>query len=546
MHKPFLLTTPNDIRILMVLVFFGAHQFWWGDPSAFWNQEWAEMIITDLGVTVWRNEIYPPSTPQRSQPVSFNDQRPVVEGLKSIADAHGVDLKVLLTVWSPPASMKWGASFSWAGDQNATRYPDENIQTNHGGTLNPNMYEEYANYLIDHIKQYENAGVDVYALSLQNELAFSQPFNSCTYTTYWYCELLNAVVPIIKQSYPEIKIFGSENMLHMEGKEENWRWFYHNAIKNNQNAPDNIDAFAVHGYNDGVAPTTGSSLAKMWTNHTEQFAKPLNKPAWMTETSGYIDSWEAGEEHPGALGLALDIHAALYYGNIEAWVWWQGSENPHTTNINQYVLMAGTTVGKKYYASKHFYRYIRPGADRVDATSPYEDVFVTAFQHPERNTQTLVIINAATDSRDVSIEGAGLPGHFNIYRTSASENCENIGVYSTGTNLVLPSRSLITLASDETLSGMIEGKEYNKNLSASDISIYPNPFTKGELTIVLKKKIHADAKISIYSLSGNIVQQFKNRAENGRITITPDLSAGMYLLTIEAEAQKITKLFCVQ
>jgi glucuronoarabinoxylan endo-1,4-beta-xylanase len=56
----------------------------------------------------------------------------------------------------------------------------------------------------------------------------------------------------------------------------------------------------------------------------------------------------------------------------------QGSNNPHTIKIGQYVLMAGTTVGKKYYASKHFYRFIRLGAKRVEAAQPHSDVFVTA------------------------------------------------------------------------------------------------------------------------------------------------------------------------
>lgn len=526
--------------------FFGAHDVWWHSPSLMWNREWAEKVVSDLGLTMWRNEIHPPATPERKQDADWEKQRPVVEGLKSVADEYGVDIKVLLTVWSPPASMKWGATMSWAGDQNAKRFPDENIQTNHGGTLNPNMYEDYANYLVNHLKAYEEAGVKVYGLSLQNEPYFSQDFNSCTYTTYWYCELLNGVVPVIKKTFPEIKIFGSENMLHMEGLDKNWQWFYHNTIRQNAAATGNIDALAVHGYSDGVAPTTGSALEEMWSNHTEKFCIPMNKPAWMTETSGYVDSWEAGTNRPGALGLALDIHAALYYGNIEAWVWWQGSENPGSTTIGEYSLMAGTYTGKKYYASKQFYRYIRPGAVRVDATSPYNDVFVTAYHHPARNSQTLVIINSAAQKRDIIVEGTDLPAGFHVYRSSAAENCENVGDYTTGTNLELPPRSVITLASDDKLTGVVERPDHHGSFSAGDVNIYPNPYKSGELTVELKGIRDRKVNVSFFTVSVALVQNYNSNTGNGILKLQPVLARGVYLMQLETEGQKVTKLFSVQ
>ena len=526
--------------------FFGAHDVWWHSPSLMWNREWAEMVVSDLGLTMWRNEIHPPATPQRKQDADWNKQLPMVEGLKSVADEYGVDIKVLLTVWSPPASMKWGASFSWAGDQKAERFPDPNIQTNHGGTLNPNMYEDYANYLIDHIKEYEKIGVKVYGLSLQNEPYFSQDFNSCTYTVYWYCELLNGVVPVIKKAYPDIKIFGSENMLAMEGLGKNWEWFFHNAIKNDKNAPSNIDALAVHGYSDGVIPSTGSALAEMWTNHTEKFSKPLNKPAWMTETSGYVDSWEPVNNRTGALGLALDIHAALYYGNIEAWVWWQGSENPGSTSIGDYSLMAGTTVGKKYYASRHFYRFIRPGAVRVEATAPYSDVFVTAYHHPERSSHTLVVINSAKQEREINVEGANVPATFQIYRSSASEDCEHVGEYLSGTNLTLPPRSVVTLASDDKLVGVVDLKESRRNLSSDQVYVFPNPYKSGDLTVKLEGVRNSEVHVSFFAVAGALVQKNKVYAVNGMLNLQPSLRKGTYLMQLEVEGEKVSKLISVQ
>ncbi|NJN28354.1 MAG: hypothetical protein HC819_21475 [Cyclobacteriaceae bacterium] len=417
---------------------------WWGAASDLWSQAWGEKVIKDLGITIWRNEYYPPSTPEARQDVDWDKQKVVVEGLKQIADANDVDLKFLFTVWSPPADMKWECNFSWAGDANATRNEGK-VSTKNGGTLNPNKYADYAQWLKDGLQLYKDLGIDVYGISLQNEPLFKQSFNSCTYTTSWYNELLKNVVPGIKADFPDVKIFGSENMLEMEGKDDNWRYFYHSSIKANQDAANNIDILAVHGYSDGVSASSGSALAKMWSNHHEQFTKAMNKPAWMTETSGYTDFWNKTNDVPGALNLAMDIYSGLVYGNLSAWVWWQGSES---AEINNFCLMQGNKTGKKYAVSKHFYRFLRPGAIRIKANSDDKTVLVTAFEHTGKGTSTFIVINSSSDDKQVSFSGTGIAASYDMYRTnSGTENCEKIETVTSGddNSFILPANSVITL-----------------------------------------------------------------------------------------------------
>lgn len=424
--------------------FFGAHDVWWESAGNMWNEDWGEKVISDLGITIWRNEYFPPPD-NAGQDADWVKQKPVVDGLKAIADAHGVDLKFVFTVWSPPADLKWQSSFTWPGDENATR-SEGSVSTKNGGTLNPNKYNEFADWLKEGIQLYEDAGIQLYALSPQNEPMFTQPFNSCTYTFEWYNDMLKAVVPQIKADFPDVKIFGSENMLDMEGANINWPWFYHNNLKADPDASDQIDILAVHGYNDGVAPTSGSGLAERWTNHREQFAEPMQKTTWMSETSGYVDEWLDTGDKPGALSLGQDIHAGLYYGNISAWIWWQGSE---LGSIGEYNLMNGTTGGKKYYVSKHFYRYVRPDAVRFKAeSSDAENVFVTAYRHEANDTHTLVIVNSGTSAKQIFITGTDLPASFEMYRTTGGgDNCSHVGTVDTGDPFVLPPQSIVTLQS---------------------------------------------------------------------------------------------------
>ena len=422
--------------------FFGAYDVWWG--STMWDDAWGDQVISDLGITLWRNEYVPPSTPDVTQDADWNKQEPVVKALKAAADRYGVPLKFIFSVWSPPADLKWACSFTWAGDENATRYPG-NVTTKNGGTLNPYKYTDYADWLKTGIQLYKDAGVDLYALSLQNELMFVEPYNSCTYTKTWYNQMVNAVVPLIKAGYPDVKIFGAENMLEMEGKDENWPWFYHSGIKANDTTAANIDILAVHGYSDGLLATSGSELAKMWTNHKEQFSAPMKKHAWMSETSGYAETWENSGTTPGSFSLAMDIYSGLYYGDMNAWVWWQGSQ---LDGIGVYNLMKGTTAGKKYFVSKQYYRYIRPGAVRIKALSSDPEVYVVAFIHDLNQTQTLILINAGARDKNIILGEKDIAQSFIMYRTtSLSNNCTEIGEVKPGTagKFKLLARSIITL-----------------------------------------------------------------------------------------------------
>jgi glucuronoarabinoxylan endo-1,4-beta-xylanase len=422
--------------------FFGAQNTWWSSSASLWSDAWGDQVISDLGISIWRNEHYPPSDNLNQQDANWAKQRPVVQGLKRKADQYGVNLKFIFTVWSPPASMKVQV------DDNTrligTPHP---FGTKQGGALDPTRYADYAAWMGTGIDQYRAEGIEPYAVSPQNEPFFVQGFNSCWYKQEWYPEMLIGSMSILKANYPNVRIFGSEGMLEMEAADNNWQWFYHKQILDSPAARANIDILAVHGYSDGVAPTSGSTLGHLWQSHKTHFADPMQKKQWMTETSGYEDAWIGS---PGAFALGLDIMSALNNGNVAGWVWWQGSENPGASGVGEFALMNGLVKGKKYYASKQFYRYIRPGAVRVGATSTNSNVFVSAFEHVGNATHTIVIANTSTSAQNVTLGGSGLPSSFTIYRTSSSENAVDAGTYATGTTLALPARSLTTLQAGGT------------------------------------------------------------------------------------------------
>jgi O-glycosyl hydrolase len=425
--------------------FFGAHDVWWHKPEDQVNSAWFDAVVDDLGITIWRNELPPPPDGPAPQIGEWNKMRPVVQALSDRAKSRGVPLKVILSVWSPPASMK--CATGKRGVQDGTPNPGG---TKNGGGLCPSKRAAYAAWLVDGLKQYADIGVDVYALSFQNEPLFVEPYNSCVYTRQEYADTLAAIGPVIHAAFPKVKLFGSENMLGIEcgGKHGFDPYWYTANVISRPAALIQLGIWAVHGYSDGVLATPTSKMSTAWASFYAG-TQATRLPIWMTETSGYADTIEAGpnakgEDLPGALDLAEGIYAALYHGHASAWVWWQGSELGASAP-SEFALMSGVTKrGKKYYVSKNYYRYIRPGAQMVQASSDDSEVLVAAFDHGAANTLTIIAINGGQASKSATLTGANLPGQFQAYRTSATEDCAAVGPMAPAA-IVLPARSITSL-----------------------------------------------------------------------------------------------------
>jgi O-glycosyl hydrolase len=431
--------------------FFGARDVWWSSAEKLVDAAWARLVIDDLGLTMWRNEYYPPAGAAGHQDADFTKQRPVAQALRDQAALSGVPLKTILTVWSPPAGMKCASD----GDAivEGRLHPGG---TKGGGAVCPSRRDEFAAWLIAGLKLYADIGIDVYALSFQNEPLFRQPFNSGRYPQAAYADLLEAVGPKVHARFPKVKIFGAENMLEIEcgrhGGLDFDPWWYTGNILSRPKALAQLGAFAVHGYSDGVVATPTSKVAKLWTNFQTAVA-PTQLPIWMTETSGYVDAWEGGfnakgEKRPGAFDLAQAIFAALYYGKVSAWVWWQGSSSEAG---DEFSLMQGTMVGRRYHASKHFYRFIRPGARMLKATSDDPDVLAAAFEHEGIGNFVTVLVNLALSDKSVTLEGQRLPSSLDAHVTSATRILGATGTPVQSNAITLPGRSLTTLISGSHL-----------------------------------------------------------------------------------------------
>jgi MYXO-CTERM domain-containing protein len=447
--------------------FFGAADAWQSQATVL-NTTWSQMVIDDLGITMWRNEYYPTATADAPQDAQWNVQKPVVQSLYAAANASKAPLKTVLSVWSPPADYKCIVTTNGIPDWGTCLTPlIRPTDTTGGNILDPSMVNSFAGWLVAGLQMYKDIGVDVYGLSMQSEpMLWQGSPNSCFYGQEQYAQHLSEVGPIVKASFPNVRLFGPENMLGSEcDAGTNGTDFdpdsYTAAVMNNSGALSVIDKFAVHGYVDGFTPMTTSKLATFSTSYRTATAS-TNKSLWMTETSGYNHTWTGGpctsnatSTCSGAFDLAQAIYAGLYYGHMTAWLYRQGSGGTTPADLNELDLMAGPdNPGKNYYVSKQYYRYIRPGAQMVDAKSSDSSVLAAAFDNTQMGAFTIVAINTGTAATPLTLAGSNLPSSYKAIRTSASENAVDLGTVSAG-SITLPPSSITTLVSGNYLESQV-------------------------------------------------------------------------------------------
>lgn len=385
---------------------FGAARAWWKNPVAYHDQAFVDLVVEDLGLSMSRNEYYPLD----ASTCPLSDQIPYLQALKSTADALGQEMRFIATYWTPPAS-----------------YKDNNSRVD-GGHVLRSRYDDLAGYCVQTVNRYrDEAGIDLYALSFANEPRFVEPYNSCVWTEEEYRDFVKTVGPRFDQEGIATKLFGPEDMLHSFIP-------YCGYINTDPEAKPHLDVVAVHGYADGVTPS-GTDLQR-WAR-ARDVAEKMGIPLWMTETSGFHDTWES------CMTQARIMLWAFSVGHISAWTWWQLG---HYEDNNDNTLVLNGSPTWVYYAHKHFTRYIRPEARMVDAISDTPELLSVAFHHEQQRTLTIVLINQGTATTTVDLTGGNLPATFSVYRSTPSQRCASAGTVSH--SIDLPGPSIVTLVAE--------------------------------------------------------------------------------------------------
>lgn len=481
------------------------------------NRETQIQAINELNITVMRctseGEFEPVndnSDPNVQEYSNFNLDAIPTEAIRNINENTNCH-KFFYTIWTPPGWMK----------QNKGAYPSTDTQWAPNNRLKPEMYEEFAEHVIAICKTVkELAGVELYAISLQNEPTFNEPYVSCQYNGDEFRELLKIVGPRMKAGNLATRIMLSEDV-------NAWGWVQSNVNPANADPEtrEYIDILACHNYDpDGIRP--GTAGAQAWSSLLDFKNKTLAEGLWMTETSGFSNIWEGewGKDYlsgkdqffPGPLDFAGAMFTAFKSGNISGWV---DLDRPVDKLDND--LLGGVF--------KNYSKFILPGAVMIDAQSAGSDVMSLAFQNPD-NSISIVLLNRNSKPVKAKIQGQGLPNSFQSYTT------QNMSAFGTGVvvadgTVLLPARSITTLVNsnanaaptvNQIKSTDVFLRDGDVKISLSGIGYGPDKEAQSVVNINVVSQNQEVAKASI---------SYLENADNAELTISP-VSIGTTYFTI--------------
>ena len=377
-----------------------------------------DLLFKELGVSIFRiRDTY------GIDPVSFRETVEVVKGAKA---AMGSSLKIMMSSWTPPVALKSN---------------DKAV----GGTLAKHegkyVYSEFAQWWYESLRAYAAAGVNVDYISLQNELNYAAPWDSCQFAptetadpnlpgynvafeTVWQKLHAEMGPAMPKMLVPETSSIGDAKA-------------YVTSL------PDlsHVYGYAHHLYDcSGCGAAPDRYVSKM-ASFASFMSEQGNKPVFQTEYELEPETWT------GAMNTALLMHNSLTVENVAAYLYWDlfWGTGSGLVSLNS---PSSFTIKPAYYAFKQYAAFIDPGWQRVEASTDSPALRISAFVSPDDKRLTAVIINTAPDT-DVTLtlslkDRAAWKGE--AYRSSQTEKSARVPGYAGDGPLKLPARSITTVA----------------------------------------------------------------------------------------------------
>jgi O-glycosyl hydrolase len=392
-------------------------------------------IFDDLGVSILRFRMfaYVEQVPDQKNEARDNDNADPFSILWSnvktnffdaghmadlLAAAKARGAKLVGTVFEPPL---------WMTDASA----EEQQQTH----LTPGYEDEMIEFIMIWLQGMHNLkGLDIDYISIQNE-----PDAGCCFMRYSPQE----VVAFIRKLGPRIAAAGlPTKIIAPDTSRLASLDSYVSAIAADSTALRYVAALATHPYDYSF--NQPDTLITPWQNAAAK-AAAYSKPLWMTEWLSATGDWTE------AFNTAQNIHNALVYGQVTAWMWYETWKGPGPAHNPYSIWDYYGVITPKYYTLKQYFHWVRPGAVRIKADATDPGLLVSAFVQKKDRTFTAVVINRAASSRDAQINVAGVPGltSLSMSRTSARENAVGAGVAArkgTSFSATLPAQSVTTFS----------------------------------------------------------------------------------------------------
>jgi glucosylceramidase len=256
-----------------------------------------------------------------------------------------------------------------------------NGEMNNGGSLKPEYRDAWARYFVRYIQEYAKDGIPIWGLTVQNEPAAKQTWDSCLYSGEEERDFVrDHLGPTLEKAGLDTKIIiwdHNRDIMYERAK----------AVLDDPVAAKYVWGVGFHWY-----------VADLFENvervHDAWPDKHLLLTEGCQEGGPHLNEWALGERYGRSLIEDLN-HWSV------GWVDWNilldltGGPN-HVGNLCSAPILADTETGEvhyqaSYYYMGHFAKFIRPGAVHVLAAPTSDSLETTAFVNPDGSTVVVVM-----------------------------------------------------------------------------------------------------------------------------------------------------------
>lgn len=291
------------------------------------------------------------------------------------------EIQFLASPWSPPGFMK------------------TNGEMNHGGKLKEEYYDTWARLIVKYVQAYEQEGITVSRLTLQNEPAATQTWDSCVFSAEdeyrFACHYLRKRLDEAGYASVKLNIWDHNKDSILERTKDTFI---------DEEADKAIQGIAFHWY-------SGDHFEALQTVRERYPEKELIFTEGCVEYSRFSHRTPMDFAEQYGHALIGDLNAGM-----NGFIDWniildkQGGPN-HVKNFCDAPVMCDIendtiSINLSYYYIGHFTRFIKPGARRLLATRYTQNLECTAFRNPDGQI-VLVVMNQTDKPQKFELLSAG-------------------------------------------------------------------------------------------------------------------------------------------
>lgn len=299
------------------------------------------------------------------------------------------DIALLASPWSPPAWMK------------------TNGEMNHGGQLLPEYRKTWSEYYAKYIKAMRAEGFNIFAITVQNEPAAVQTWDSCIYSAeeegIFVRDYLGPVLE--KEGLSDVKLYiwdHNRDIIVERAK----------GVLEDKEAAKYVYGVANHWY----VSEEFENLSKVHELYPD---KHILFTEGCQEGGVHLGSWSTGERY--ARNMIGDFNNWQ-----EGWLDWNlvldemGGPN-HVGNYCDAPIIADTKTGKIHYNSSYYYigqfsKFVKPNAKKLEVKLQGEAITKNVGFINEDDSIVLIVMNETDVDERFQVE---LEGEYVAYNLKA-------------------------------------------------------------------------------------------------------------------------------